>query len=98
MGRYIDADKLARELAIELEKTKVPRKNEKSNIPYLLNLNKMNYALLLLSVTETEDVVPVVHAHWVEKTFTFECSACCGDAVDNYAYCPRCGAKMDEEE
>ena len=40
---------------------------------------------------------PVVHAHWIEKTFTFECSACHGDSVDNYAYCPRCGAKMDEE-
>ena len=50
----------------------------------------------LISWCLFEDLKSVTHAHWVEKTFTFECSACCGDAVDNYAYCPRCGAKMDE--
>ena len=43
-----------------------------------------------------EDVAPVIHAHWIEKTFTFACSACNRDSVDNYAYCPRCGAKMNE--
>lgn len=49
---------------------------------------------------------PVVHAHWVENSDrpdTFECSLC-KRRFDMYyhesrefKFCPRCGAKMDEE-
>lgn len=110
MARYIDADKLSLELAEELEKNNIPRRNAKSNIPYLLNLGKINYALFLLSVTETEDVAPVVHAHWIPRSrlkhilyylqtgqdFCY-CSNCtsCGNKL--MRHCPTCGAKMDEE-
>ena len=58
----------------------------------------------------TEDVAPVVHAHWKEfedysGAVYPECSRCGlvwwldeGTAEDNEMYyCPKCGAKMDEE-
>ena len=49
----------------------------------------------------TEDVVPVVHAHWIKsETEPYACSNCNRrelwmNAV-TYEYCPHCGAKMDE--
>lgn len=54
------------------------------------------------------DVAPVVHAHWVDDRDGIDiafgecdpdchCSAC-GNRSDRYfKYCPRCGAKMDQE-
>lgn len=60
---------------------------------------------------ETEEVAPVVHAHWIETedlsgNHYAECSNCCllwwidGESSQEAEmnYCPRCGAKMDEEE
>ena len=56
------------------------------------------------------DVAPVVHARWIEwddgEGDTFECSACgevwtlnAGNPIENNMhYCPRCGARMDEED
>ena len=65
----------------------------------------------LLQNSETEDVAPVVHAHWNEfsdytGTCYAECSRCGllwwieeGTAEENEMfYCPKCGAKMDEKE
>lgn len=53
----------------------------------------------------TEDVVPVVHAHWIEKE---DCSvitdipwsmcSACGEYSPKLLYCAFCGAKMDEEQ
>ena len=55
----------------------------------------------LLQNSETEDVAPVVHAHWTAEK---KCSNCKEDALwDDRGgdwltdYCPNCGAKMDEE-
>lgn len=46
---------------------------------------------------------PVTHAHWIDNG-EFCCYNCsnCRDAISysdfiDYAYCPHCGAKMDEE-
>ena len=63
----------------------------------------------LLQNSETEDVAPVIHAHWKEfedysGVVYPECSRCGlvwwldeGTAEDNEMYyCPKCGAKMDE--
>lgn len=60
-------------------------------------------AIREVAVFDTEDVAPVVHAHWINGE---ECSECGGLALMDYdgkahiiqsEYCPHCGAKMDEE-
>lgn len=59
----------------------------------------------------TEDVEPVAHGRWVKEReignhfmgsgTNFHCSVCGRKAGHNqvkaYHYCPRCGAKMEEE-
>lgn len=56
----------------------------------------------------SEDVKPVVHAHWIERRVNngnvhCKCSHCGKEVSYPYAkkrwkYCIECGAKMDEEE
>ena len=54
------------------------------------------YAISIIKSAPTEDVVPVVHAHWIEETnsFYYACSACKQYEDYKYKYCPHCGAKM----
>lgn len=35
---------------------------------------------------------------WVQKTFTYRCSACQEDSDWPSEYCPWCGAKMEEDQ
>lgn len=53
------------------------------------------------------DVVPVVHEHWIDacRGKVCICSRCgkefdhtCNAIKDEWLFCPKCGAKMDEEE
>ena len=50
------------------------------------------------------DVAPVRHGHWKWDGKHFYCSACAGTRYHDLvlgldaAYCPYCGAKMDEED
>lgn len=52
----------------------------------------------------TVDAVPVGHGRWLSREEgcvypfweRYTCSVC-GKPADNSAYCPNCGAKMDEE-
>jgi hypothetical protein len=56
---------------------------------------------------DNSDVVEVVHGRWIWKNGKCFCSACSklGESkqvyqdgtVDEYPYCPNCGAKMDAE-
>ena len=55
------------------------------------------------------DVAPVVHGKWTEKDnsmydlymrenihwSTYICSACNGEVMKDFRYCPNCGARMD---
>lgn len=54
----------------------------------------------------TEDVAPVVHAHWIKHGeppwYVIECSECgakwqMSGSWDANNFCGNCGAKMDEE-
>ena len=51
----------------------------------------------------TEDVTPVVHAHWEHKLVprlgypVLICSHCRESRRETSDFCPDCGAKMDEE-
>lgn len=45
----------------------------------------------------TVDAAPVRHGHWQRLNFLMvACSECRNLFVEEYAYCPHCGAKMDE--
>ena len=58
-----------------------------------------------IEIIPAADVVPVRHGRWVEQEkYTFgtmyDCSICDNRILDNghsWNYCPKCGAKMDEE-
>lgn len=103
MAKYIDADKLLKML--EQEKVSPPpRKNSKSNLPYLMGLFESERVFrTCLFLAEREDVAPVVHSRWFpyNKNMLI-CDNCAhywiakGDQYD-FKYCPHCGARMDEE-
>jgi hypothetical protein len=52
--------------------------------------------------THSEDVAPIVHAHWknVKRVLNTEWGECsnCDRGNDLTRYCPYCGAKMESEE
>lgn len=64
----------------------------------------------IIEKAPTVDAAPVVHGHWINETTTakglsiyrFVCSVCghifYNAGIDNFSYCPACGAKMDGEE
>lgn len=68
-------------------------------------------AFSLLEQLPKADAAPVVHAHWDEwwpgdcalimtgEEKLYQCSACTAkySDVENFRYCPHCGAFMDEE-
>ncbi len=57
----------------------------------------------------TEDVEPIVHAHWIHRTrdhrndyydvmeYPYRCSACRVKNKELTKRCPECGARMDDE-
>lgn len=52
-----------------------------------------------------QDVKEVKHGRWIierdekcPKFYSIYCSNCSYQSMVKYKYCPRCGAKMDEEE
>lgn len=53
----------------------------------------------------TVDAVPVRYGHWIyhpdwqeDGECGYECSECLRGVDVDYAYCPNCGAKMNEED
>lgn len=51
---------------------------------------------------ETEDVVPVIHAKWMDRKDYHSCSNCGAVLEEDYkwhyhAYCYHCGARMNAE-
>ena len=64
------------------------------------------YARNIFEAIPTADVAPVVHGRWIKLyTDNYKCSEC-GDwwcsadneMVEDFLYCPHCGAKMDGGE
>lgn len=49
----------------------------------------------------TEDVEPIIHAHWIHIKGVTPCCSNCGCCVEEkyigYKRCPNCGAHMDEK-
>lgn len=55
-----------------------------------------------IHIAPTVDAELVKHGEWVPKitdygTMVFRCSACRRFSDINWAYCPKCGTKMDGE-
>lgn len=69
-------------------------------------LAALNLAIECVQTITSQDLVKVVHAHWVRPAHDYEhpyCSHCKNPAIrypfmGHYMpdYCPKCGAKMDE--
>ena len=97
MARFIDSDKLICQV--------------QNNDKYGTIIKQVFISLLQNS--ETEDVAPVIHAHWKiiyessAGVTDAKCSNCGYESLayendvhtdENCNYCPCCGAKMDEAE
>ena len=66
-------------------------------------------AMEIVASPAAADVAPVVHARWiyVEETLATSSGYCCSacrrprwlspDVPEVFKYCPKCGAKMDDE-
>ena len=95
MARYIDADALAVQI--------------RDNVFHDFT-DEFWGVMQCIGDSPTEDVVPVVHAHWerhfkrqgVYEDLWLYCTNCNSRTSEEYApywwlYCPHCGARMDEE-
>lgn len=94
--RMIDADALHK--ALFAKQKWVVRYGDKHNEGY--TSDQVHFA-----IDDAPTVDPVKHGHWIAhgKAFmgaTIEACSECGELLCGYnkAYCPNCGAKMDEVE
>lgn len=50
----------------------------------------------------TIEAEPVKHGRWIEMPYSFTCSVCgvirAKGTTGKYNYCPKCGAKMENED
>lgn len=97
MARYIDADK-----------AKLNLLSLSQSITHSANISANDIAMalpLLLDNEPTADVQEIQHAFWKYDGIStnslwhvYHCSHCSGLRNTRTAYCPSCGAKMDQEE
>ena len=111
MPKYIDAEEMRVLLEEEIEGCGYPI-SENNPVAYGTKRG-LKTALRYIEKLMTADVAPVIHAHWIGTEYdgyadghpvydTYECSNCRNEIdTDGYEpmfdYCPKCGAKMDEE-
>lgn len=92
MARYIDADKMIYEIRHNLW--------DWSCVDDIRTSLVLKQTITDIENQPSEDVAPVIHAHWIEVSqVRNECSNCHNIHVGIYSktlYCPHCGAKMDE--
>lgn len=99
MPRYVDADKV-----IDVMKVAYWDENIQSakDDPCVIDA-MIDWSIRQVKDAPTEDVAPVVHAHWKRKENYvidgFEWGICshCNNLVPAIPYCGFCGAKMDEK-
>ena len=97
MGRYIDADRLEKEMYHEAFETDTDMQKWDGGcwIRYKMFEN-------CIAQQPTADAVEAVHGEWVSVDFNkIVCSECkhiyniMKNDVETFNYCPNCGAKMD---
>lgn len=93
MTRYVDVDKV-----IDVMKTAYWDENMQSakDDPCVIDA-MIDWSIRQVKDAPTEDVAPVIHAHWIDYGEVVECSHCEWYARFETHYCPNCGAIMDEE-
>ena len=95
MAEYINRGALVRQIICNMaEFIGTPNEVQKHD-------ERCNYVISFLKSLPTADVAPVRHGRWKchGDCGVTECSACgwsIEEYVGDYAYCPNCGAKMDE--
>ena len=99
MTRYIDADALVKSYEYVY-----CRNCTRSPQPAICKSCWVDDAVDVVLDSPDEDVAPVVHAHWEriwikysQGYYCTNCNAQVAPSFHEYAYCPNCGAKMDEE-
>lgn len=61
-------------------------------------------AYSVLESFPSADVAPIVHGKLIDNKYCVFCSVCgyhwyhCDDRIQEFNYCPNCGAKMDLED
>lgn len=93
MARYIDLDKVTE------------HKNSYCNTTSITHCNR-DCAECFYNNGSAEDVVPVIHAEWINKSSSsfdgvfekafplYVCTNCKRYSEVNFDFCPNCGAKM----
>lgn len=101
MSKYVNADQFIAEIerakAKEVELKHDALANRRNTVAGIHDAcaGFCDQIIRAIEKIKTEDVAPVIHAHWGEEG---NCSHC-GSYMEYQAnFCPRCGAKMDEEE
>lgn len=101
-----DAEELARKRVRDTESTlPYPTNLNPAYTRYLAQMDERTKAKKMVADAPTVDAVPVVHGRWKEAPgvdFFWVCSACgypseAFAANVLYKYCPRCGARMEEQ-
>lgn len=91
--RLIDADKLLRDNPVHVTGRILLPSGKSQNID-AIQVSAINSA-------PTVDAVTVVRGEWIPKTGRAMCSVCAdecwADSALEYAYCPNCGAKMEDK-
>lgn len=100
--RYIDADKLLKELQGRYESALSWHDNvSDSNLKIRAEQAVATFleCILTLKAQSTADVEEVRHGEWLENGANYKCSRC-GNTEPYYtdSYCRACGARMDGEK
>ena len=100
--RYIDPYQLG--MAVQESMYKNPHEDPKVARNHRF---EHEHFLRLIALAPDADVEPVVHGYWFWKDGKCFCSACSEQGepkfvepdgcIEEYPYCPNCGAKMDVE-
>ena len=108
MSKYVNADQFIAEIerakAKEIELKHDALANRRNTVAGIHNAcaGFCDQIIRAIKKIKTEDVAPVVHAHWIFGEYNGQaiatCSNCQGEVdLIGFQYCPTCGAKMDEE-
>ena len=93
MARYIDADKLLKEFAVDTSKD-------------VMDISDIVFGAVasIIERQPTADVMEVKHGKWIYFYDTKGIKRCkCSECITSYGcldtpYCPNCGAKMDKND